>query len=140
MTPEEILAIVSLYENERQNTGYRSSWNNLDPERSHQTEEETEDDEDWLDAPVNPHVNIGGHSNDIGPAYFLDNDKYLENKGRWGGFSERNKRFMVAKRRNDPTRELRYLNGPSKNDFYTLHQLLSNQREPNVPLYRRAFL
>lgn len=139
LTPEEILTILTLYENERQNNEYRP-WA-MDPEADQN--EEIEDDENWMDAPVYPHAT--GHVNNIGPGYFLE-DKPFEKRGRWGGFAapaandNRKKRFMVAKKRNDPTRELRYLNGPNKNDYYTLSQLLSNQREPNVPLYHRLVL
>ncbi|XP_008196925.2 prohormone-2 [Tribolium castaneum] len=126
LTPDEILTILTLYENER--NGYRP-WG-LEPEPSG---DNLEEEENWLDAPVYPHAT--GH-NDLAPSYLMD-----EKRGRWGGFADsRKKRFMVAKKRNDPTRELRYLNGPNKNDYYTLSQLLSNQREPNVPLYHRLVL
>lgn len=101
--------------------------------------DEGDDEENWMDTPVYPHAT--GHANNIGPGYIFE-DKPFEKRGRWGGFTadNRRKRFMVAKKRNDPTRELRYLNGPNKNDYYTLSQLLSNQREPNVPLYHRLVL
>jgi hypothetical protein len=134
LTPEEILTILTLYENERQSNGYRPWSGEPDNDQNNNIEEE----ENWLDAPVYPHAT--GHTNDIGPSYLLD-EKPFEKRGRWGGFADnRKKRFMVAKKRNDPTRELRYLNGPNKNDYYTLSQLLSNQREPNVPLYHRLVL
>lgn len=64
-----------------------------------------------------------------------------DKRSQWGGIADsKKKRFMVARKRSDPTHELRYLNGPNKNDFYTLSQLLSYQREPNVPLHHRLVL
>ena len=131
LTPEEILTILTLYENERQ-SGYRP-W----PMEGEPQADEIEEEENWMDAPVYPHAT--GH-NDVASGYMYD-EKAFEKRGRWGGFADaRKKRFMVAKKRNDPTRELRFLNGPNKNDYYTLSQLLSNQREPNVPLYHRLVL
>lgn len=79
-----------------------------------------QDEENWLDTPVYPHA-----SNQFNPGYYYEDKK---------------KRYMVARKRNDPTRELRYLNGPNKNDFYTLSQLLNSQREPNLPVYHRLVL
>lgn len=126
LTPEDILTILTLYENDRQHppTGYRTSWQRFEPSLDLDGDREEndidQDEESWLDTPVYPHA-----SSQFNPGYFYEDKK---------------KRFMVARKRNDPTRELRYLNGPNKNDFYTLSQLLSSQREPNVPVYHRVVL
>nr|CAH7729658.1 unnamed protein product [Callosobruchus chinensis] len=151
LSPEEILALLSLYDNkQRQQLGdnYRRPWNryeqNLDLDLN-PDELQDQDDENWLDTPVNPHSSI--YDRDMSSKYMVDTNNlppvYEKNNGRWEGTygNVKNKRFMVSKKRSmDPTRELRYLNGPNKNDFYTLSQLLSHQREPNVPVYRRLIL
>ncbi|KAJ8943087.1 hypothetical protein NQ318_009161 [Aromia moschata] len=149
LTPEEILALLSLYENNRQrqqeSDNYRQPWNRFEPNFDldvNQDDSQDAEEENWLDNPVYPHASA--YDKEVGPKYMMDQNtpQLFEKKGRWGGFGEnRNKRFMVSKKRSsDPTRELRYLNGPNKNDFYTLSQLLSNQREPNVPVYHRLIL
>lgn len=53
-------------------------------------------------------------------------------------------RFEGAKKRtSDPTRMIRYINGPNQNDFNTLSNILNNQKDPNpldLPVYRRLVL
>lgn len=52
-------------------------------------------------------------------------------------------RFFVAKKRtSDPTRMIRYINGPSQNDFNTLSSIINNQKDPKpeIPVYRRLIL
>ncbi|KAJ8979003.1 hypothetical protein NQ317_015719 [Molorchus minor] len=141
LTPEEILALLSLYENNRQrheeSDNYRQPWNRFEPNfelDSNQDDTQDLEEENWLDNPVYPHASA--YDKEMGPKYMVEQNtpQIFEKKGRWGGFGDnRNKRFMVSKKRSsDPTREIRYLNGPNRNDFYTLSQLLSNQREPNM--------
>lgn len=122
LTPEEVLSILTLYDNDRQN-GYRP-WNfdRSDPS-------ETQDgDEQWMDTPVYPQLN---RANDLGPEYMFE-----DKRGRWGNLVDdhRAKRFMVAKRYPSAA------SASNRNNFYTLSQLLNNQREPNVPLYHRLIL
>uniref|UniRef100_A0A1Y1JWA2 Uncharacterized protein n=1 Tax=Photinus pyralis TaxID=7054 RepID=A0A1Y1JWA2_PHOPY len=138
LTPEEFLTLLSLWENERRHTSddYRPTWSRYEPNVDLDDRNENEldeDDENWLDTPVvYPHA-----TNRASPNYM-----YEDKRGEWGRFPEnKKKRFMVARKRNDPTRELRYINGPpQRSDFYTLSQLLAAQREPNAPLYRRMVL
>nr|CAI5838812.1 unnamed protein product [Callosobruchus analis] len=134
LSPEEVLALLSLYDNKQRQLGdnYRRPWN-----RSRRRELAGHASE--------PHSSI--YDRDMSSKYMIDTNNlppvYEKNNGRWEGVygNVKNKRFMVSKKRSmDPTRELRYLNGPNKNDFYTLSQLLSHQREPNVPVYRRLVL
>lgn len=128
LSPEEVLALLSLYESSRPSQQQYEA-----PSSGYYRDEDTDETENWLNAPVIP------HASDIGP-------NYMYNSGpteKWGSFmdaGQRPKRFMVAKKRMDPTRELRHLNGPNRNDFYTLSQLLNNQHEPNVPVYHRLVL
>lgn len=148
LSPEDILTILTLWENERQRAqpAYHNSWQrfeptyNFDPD-TNENEIEAEE-ENWLDTPVYPHVSP--HSKSVTPNYYYEEKPQIfEKRAQWGGFSDnKKKRFMVARKRNDPTRELRYLTGPvqNRNDFYALSQLLSQQREPNVPLYHRLVL
>ncbi|CAH0563924.1 unnamed protein product [Brassicogethes aeneus] len=137
LTPEEIITLLNLYEKSRQNEDYRPyqplkyQYNN----ENYDIDTENNDGENWLEGPVYPHVNRENTE------YLFDEaPQVFEKRGKWGNF-EKQKRFMVAKKRSaDPTRELRYLNGPNQNDYYTLSHLLSNQREPDVPLYHRLIL
>lgn len=127
LSPEEILTLLALYESKQ-----RPHYQNYEDVR--------DDDEadEWYNSPVYPHS--GRINQETGPSYYYDQSQY-SGKQDWNSIPEvKSKRFMVAKRRMDPTREIRYLNGPTKNDFYTLSQLLSNQREPNVPVYQRYIL
>lgn len=140
LSPEDILAILTLWENERLsglNTQNRRPWQpNYESDYSDFSQDS---DEDWLDAPVYPHAS-DEHMTPPSPNYYYDvAPQYAEKRGRWGGFTEnRRKRFMVAKKRADPTRELRYLNGPSRNDYYALSEFLANQRDAaDGPLYQR---
>ncbi|KAF2895345.1 hypothetical protein ILUMI_10826 [Ignelater luminosus] len=151
LTPEEVLTLLTVWENERRRAqdDYRPTWSryepNLDLDDSSENDVEQED-ENWLDTPVvYPHAT--NRINQLSGEFVRGNPNYIyEDKrsqlGQWGGFSDNKmKRFMVARKRNDPTRELRYFNGPAqRNDFYTLSQLLASQREPNVPLYHRFVL
>nr|XP_023017557.1 uncharacterized protein LOC111506660 [Leptinotarsa decemlineata] len=151
LSPEEILTLLSLYENNHprqqpSTENYRYPWNRFEPNLDldiNQDDSQDQDGENWLDNPVYPHATA--FEKDLGPKYMYEpsGPQVFENKEKWRGFGgdSRNKRFMVAKKRNvDPTHELRYINGPNKNDFYTLSQLLSNQREPNLPVYHRLIL
>ncbi|KAK5641651.1 hypothetical protein RI129_010198 [Pyrocoelia pectoralis] len=138
LTPEEFLTLLSLWENERRHSpeDYRPTWSRYEPNMDlddRNDNEIDEDDENWLDTPVvYPHATNRGNPNYI----------YEDKRGEWGRFPEnKKKRFMVARKRNDPTRELRYINGPpQRSDYYTLSQLLASQREPNAPLYHRMVL
>ncbi|KAK9883377.1 hypothetical protein WA026_001549 [Henosepilachna vigintioctopunctata] len=127
LTPEEVLALLALYENERQ--PYQKPVEDLN--------DLEQDSDTWLDVPVRPHPELPTPS-ELGPAYLMDQNIPVFERSRW--VENKDKRFMVSKRRNDPTRELRYLTGPSKHDYYTLSQLLSNQREANVPVFHRYIL
>ncbi|KAG5876188.1 hypothetical protein JTB14_032396 [Gonioctena quinquepunctata] len=150
LSPEEILALMSLYENNHQrqppsSENYRYPWNRFEPNLEtdfNQDDIQDQDEENWLDNPVYPHAST--YEKDMGPKYAFETSepRMFENKERWRGFVGDNKnKFMVPKKRNvDPTHELRYINGPNKNDFYTLSQLLSKQREPNLPVYHRLIL
>lgn len=146
LSPEEVLTLLSLYENSRQHQvpqsdNYRYPWTRFEPTIDSDELQEN-DDESWLNTPVYPHAS--SFDKDMGPKYMYENSPQdLEVKDRWRGFGVdgRSKRFMVSKRKTlDPTRELRYINGPNKNDFYTLSQLLSNQRGSDAPVYRRLVL
>ncbi|XP_019880398.1 uncharacterized protein LOC109608412 [Aethina tumida] len=140
LTPEEILTLLNLYEKSRQNDNYRPWQNRLENSFDNFEDGELNDnDESWLETPVYPHVSRD--NTDIGPQYMIDEPQLYDKRGKWGNFADnKKKRFMVAKKRNDPTRELRYINGPNQNDYYTLSRLLSNQQEPDLPLYRRLVL
>lgn len=138
LTPEEFLTLLSVWENERRlsQDDYRPTWSRYEPSvdlDDRNDNDVDQDEENWLDTPVvYPHATNRGNPNYM----------YEDKRNQWGRFSEnKKKRFMVARKRNDPTRELRYINGPpQRNDFYTLSHLLANQREPNAPLYHRLVL
>ncbi|KRT79348.1 hypothetical protein AMK59_8112, partial [Oryctes borbonicus] len=144
LSPEDILTLLSLMENERQHPSNYRNWqrydSNLDLDKDNQDSYEEEDEGTWLDTPVYPHV--GPHTNSMPSSnYYYEKPQSYEKHNQWNEVAEsKKKRFMVAKKRNDPTRELRYLNGPNVNDYYTLSQLLGNQREPNIPVYHRRVL
>lgn len=189
-SPEDILTLLTLWENERQqhnpqsfrnNYNYNNNWQRFNPSSSSSMQSSAYDfdggpidnfdndmddnDENWLDAPVYPHV-VSGHDKTMNTNYYYDDKPHQQQQqqlydkrvGQWGSFIDnKKKRFMVARKRNDPTRELHYLTGGSlpsqtatlqsssplqdRNDFYTLAQLLSQQREqPNVPIYHRIVL
>lgn len=148
LSPEDILTLLTLYENERQRNppNYRNSWQRFEPsyemEADNADNDLEQDDENWLDGPIYPHASA--HTKPIPSSYYYeDKPQVYDKRGQWGSFTDnKKKRFMVARKRNDPTRELHYLTGPvqDRNDFYTLAQLLSQQREPNVPLYHRLVL
>lgn len=130
-------------ENERQHQSSYRNWqrydNGLDLDKDNQESFEDDDEETWLDTPIYPHVNT--HSNSIPSSYYYEKPQSYEKHSQWNDVAEaKKKRFMVARKKNDPTRELRYLNGPNVNDYYTLSQLLGNQRDPNVPVYHRHVL
>lgn len=144
LSPEELLTILTLWENERQKQPYRSSWQNyesssvnLDNENDNEYGEE---EEKWLSGPVYPRR----MSRPKTPQNYYYEREAPQTSGRWGEIAEgRKKRFMVAKKRNDPTRDLGYSSGgpmQSRSDYYTLAQLLSSQRGQDVPLYRRLML
>lgn len=137
LSPEDMLTILTLWENERQR---QPNWNELENEREEEYNPYNQE-ENWLDNPVYPHVT--SHNKPSSNYYYEKDPQVYDKRGTWGGFSDyKKKRFMVARKRNDPTRELRYLNGPiqNRNDYYTIAQLLGAQREPNVPVYRRFML
>ncbi|XP_044759112.1 uncharacterized protein LOC123316902 [Coccinella septempunctata] len=125
LSPEEVLDLLTLYESERQKP--EDTLSNLE-----------QDNSIWLDVPVRPGAILPSSSN-FGPAYHLDRSPSNFEKSRWSD-TRNNKRFMVAKKRNDPTREIRYINGPTKHDYYFLSQLLNNRRETNVPVFHRYVL
>lgn len=130
-------------ENGRQHPSNYRNWqkfdSNLDTDKDNQDNFEEDDEGTWLDSPVYPHAN--SHTNSFSSNYYYERPQAYEKHNQWNGITEsKKKRFMVARKKNDPTRELRYLNGPNVNDYYTLSQLLGNQREPNVPVYHRHIL
>lgn len=148
LSPEDMLTILTLLQNEHQpqpSSYSRNAWqnyDNLDLDRSDETPYGDEE-EHWLNSPVYPHVS--SHPKPLSSQYYYEHEPQLYDKrnlGQWGGFSDnKKKRFMVAKKRSDPTRDLRMLNGPAnRNEYYTLAQLLNSQREPTVPVYRRMML
>ncbi|KAL3274650.1 hypothetical protein HHI36_016030 [Cryptolaemus montrouzieri] len=121
LTPEEVLDLLTLYESRHQ-----------PHQKPDEDLEELEQDSDtWLDVPVDPQPEIGSR-------YILNENQPLFEKQQWS--NDRSNRFLGARKRNDPTRELRYLTGPSKYDYYSLPQLLNNQREANVPVLHRYIL
>ncbi|XP_017774108.1 PREDICTED: prohormone-2-like [Nicrophorus vespilloides] len=149
LSPEDILAILTLWENERQHgppANFHPSWQrfdnfDMDSISGDKNEPEIEqNDEDWLDSPVYPH--ISEHLSPMNPNYYYDSKPQVYEKRRmWGEYPDKKKRFMVAKKSNDPTREIRFLNGPTRNNYYTLSELLgAAQQEQNVPLYQRYVL
>ncbi|GLV34599.1 hypothetical protein CBL_09080 [Carabus blaptoides fortunei] len=171
LSPEDILTLLSLWEEDRfrQPVGYRTNWPryngdvDLDNDRDENDIEET--DENWLESPVYPgarnpvHMSQFSHDYSGHPAPYpaTGTGGYIEAKSyepqqqifatkrQWGGFSDKKrKRFMVSRKRSDPTRELRYLNGPAQghDDMYSLSQLLgaSPQRDLSVPAYHRMVL
>lgn len=103
LTPEEILALLSLYENNRQrqqeSSNYRQPWNRYEPNFDidiNQDESQDQDEENWLDNPVFPHAT--GYDKELGPKYMIDqgNPQMYDKKVHWGGFGDnRKKRFMV---------------------------------------------
>jgi len=119
LSPEDILAILSLLDNDRPRshstpTGH-PTWYSFEPQEQ---EENQDNDENWLDTPVYPHVGP------INPTYYYDTANKHE---RWGPAADKKKRFMVAKKRMD--------------NYYTLPELLGNTEvNPNVPLYQRYML
>ncbi|XP_018333093.1 prohormone-2-like [Agrilus planipennis] len=146
LSPEEWLTILQIWENDRrhasQKDNYHPIWSTYDENQNKDHDKDEydvgDDDENWLEAPVYPHI---GRIGDIPKS--SSNFAYEDKRGQWDDFSEnKRKRYFLSERRNDPTRELRYLNGParSKNEFYTLSQLLASQREPNLPIYHRLVL
>ncbi|CAG9812738.1 unnamed protein product [Phaedon cochleariae] len=147
LTPEEILALLSLYENGRpsqrrpQSENYRYPWNRFEANADQEQAEPQDQEENWLDDPVYPHAS--GYDRVLGPKYAYEGMQAPQQAldGGWRGLEGGDSSRRVAQKRNvDPTRELRYLNGPNKNDFYTLSHLLSNQKEPNLPVYHRLLL
>ncbi|XP_057663939.1 uncharacterized protein LOC130898569 [Diorhabda carinulata] len=147
LSPEEVLTLLSLYENSRQHQipqsdNYRYPWTRFEPtvDTDHLQEQ---DDDNWLNTPV-VYSHASSFDKDSDPKYLYESrPEDVEVKDRWRGFGVdgRSKRFMISKRKSlDPTRELRYINGPNKNDFHTLSQLLSNQRGSDNPIYRRLIL
>lgn len=124
LSPEEVLELLNLYEGERQKP--EMDIGNFD-----------QDHAVWLDVPVRPGPVVPNTSN-LGPSYSLDRTPMDYERSKW--LENKNKRFMVAKKKNDPTREIRYLTGPAKHDYYFLSQLLNNRREANVPVFHRYVL
>ncbi|KAL1494159.1 hypothetical protein ABEB36_009803 [Hypothenemus hampei] len=128
LTPEGMAALLSLYEKNHRSDPY----------------EIADEDEDgaWLNEPVvRPHSSI--ENSVYNTRNLLDDIYHL--KPRWGSNIDFNKykRFPMAKKRTtDPTRIIRYLNGPSQNDFNTLSSILNSQKEIEigVPVYRRPIL
>lgn len=104
-SPEEILALLSMYEENRQrnrmaNNNYRNPWNRLDNTLdvdSNDAQIEDEGNESWLDKPVFPHAT--SYNTDLEMNYPYGEQalpRMYEKRGRWGGFTNlRNQRFMV---------------------------------------------
>nr|QGA72569.1 NVP-like protein [Rhynchophorus ferrugineus] len=150
LTPEEVLALLTLYENNR--SGLKENDNYRQPIFKYgkgygvgdiEDFDTDNNDETWLNAPVFPHASV---ENDVSDNYLYDyvNGAEPDYKARWGGFGDaKKKRFIIAKKRtSDPTRMIRYINGPNQNDFDTLSNLMNNQKEPrlDVPIYHRKVL
>lgn len=107
LTPDEIIALLTLWETERRQAAaqdqhqYRPIWSRYDPDLGLDLGADSNDldqsggDENWLENPVYPHAS---RLNQI--------DDYPR-VNAYGGYEDRKKRFMVAKKRNDPTREIR---------------------------------
>lgn len=163
---DDLFDLISLWEAERKYNKYNHKNR---PEYQYPQQADVSDDSDaedseetWLEAPVYPKGHNSRYAqtpqllNVQSPYYYDTKDSYYRQPGQaqqfpkrqWGGFGDRRKRFMVARKRSDPTHELRYLTGSNYNhvnrddNIYTLAQLLGNsqQRDPNVPLYHRAVL
>lgn len=136
LSPEDVLTILSLWEAERQRPSGYQTWQSFDPGLDSNKDNRDEDpsdayDERWLDSPVYPHASQSSPAK-----YYYDKPQVFAG----GKYGENKKRFMVTRKRNDPTRELRLLNGPNVNDYYTLTQIMANQRDPTIPLYHRRVL
>ncbi|XP_066259839.1 uncharacterized protein [Euwallacea similis] len=134
LTPEEVMALLALYDKNQR--GLKNSYDVLDTD---------EDDETWSNDPIYPYGTV-----DRIPDNYLYNhaNRQLDYKPRWGNFdlgAAKKKRFVVAqnKRTSDPTRMIRYINGPNQNDFNTLSNILNNQKEGgnvDIPVYHRLVL
>lgn len=104
-SPEEILALLSMYEENRQrnripNNNYRNPWNRFENSQdvdSNDPQMEDEGSESWLDKPVFPHATSYNNDLDVNYPYAEQNlPRFVEKRGRWGGFSNsRSPRFMV---------------------------------------------
>ncbi|XP_060522676.1 prohormone-2-like [Cylas formicarius] len=137
LTPEEVLTLLTLYENNRQSPeteNYRQPWTRYGKNAFLGDQSDEDNSEAWYDVPVYPHATM---DNDFGP-------NYIPNYDNNGQQYDKKKRFLATKKRSsDPTRMLRYLNGPNENDFNTLSKVLNNQKDQskfNVPVYRRLVL
>ncbi|XP_066137726.1 uncharacterized protein [Euwallacea fornicatus] len=134
LTPEEVMALLALYDKNQR--GLKNSYDGIDAD---------EDDETWLNSPVYPYGTV-----DRLPDNYLYNhaNRQLDYKPHWGNFdlgTAKKKRFVVAQntRTSDPTRMIRYINGPNQNDFNTLSNILNNQKEGgnvDIPVYHRLVL
>lgn len=104
-SPEEILALLSMYEESRQRhrmaNNYRNPWNRLDNSIDvdpNDAQVDDEGDENWLDKPVFPHATSYNQDFDAKYPYGGEQNvpRVYEKRGRWGGFTNlRNPRFMV---------------------------------------------
>lgn len=157
LSPEEILTLLSLWDEDRlrQPAGYRTNWPRYNPDLdldNDREENEIDDpDESWLESPVYPGirnpVHISPFSREMAhnSPIFDSQGPIFASKRPWAGFSDKKrKRFMVSRKRSDPTRELRYLNGPAQTheDLYSLTQLLGGgvPRDLNYPVFHRMAL
>ncbi|KAI4456460.1 peptidyl-prolyl cis-trans isomerase-like 4 [Holotrichia oblita] len=106
LSPEDILALLSLMESERQHPSNYRNWQrydpNLDLEKEPQDSYEDEDEGTWLDAPVYPHMST--HSNALpAPSYYYEKPQSYEKHSQWNDVPEsKKKRFMVSKNGTTP--------------------------------------
>lgn len=105
-SPEEILALLSMYEENHQRNrlppnNYRNPWNRLDNTLDidpNDVQIEDDGNESWLDKPVFPHATNYNTDLEMNYPYGEQNlPRIYEKRGRWGGFTNmRNQRFMVS--------------------------------------------
>ncbi|CAG9767083.1 unnamed protein product [Ceutorhynchus assimilis] len=151
LTPEEILALLTLYETNQKSL--KESENYRQPIVRYNKNYDTydldldgndNDNNNWLNGPVYPHATIDQLPENYLYDYGTNQQQPVDYKARWGTFDDaKKKRFFVAKKRtSDPTRMIRYINGPSQNDFNTLSTIINNQKDakPEIPIYRRFVL
>lgn len=109
LTPDEIIALLTLWETERRQAAaqdphqYRPIWSRYDPDIDldlglDSNELDQNPDENWLENPVYPHASRLSQLSDYPRATAVN---------AYEGYDDKKKRFMVAKKRSDPTRELR---------------------------------
>lgn len=101
-------------------------------------------DDDWVEGPVSPSYGnpyMSQFSSHYSP--YFRNYKTYDPQDRLAKYrfedypNNKHKRFMVSKKRNDPTRELRYLNGAHDRDLYSLSQMFGVNPKQNNNYYHR---